>query len=91
LDLLDEIGKKRLVKSKVVVAGGGLSGKNSFAENYLTLSTPPDFVDDYRPPLDVMFGQSLGLFFSLQWNLRPDCPSPNGAISRVVQNVSIHS
>jgi tagatose-6-phosphate ketose/aldose isomerase len=39
----------------------------------------------------VIFGQVLGLFFSLRWNLRPDCPSPNGAISRVVQNVSIHS
>jgi hypothetical protein len=31
------------------------------------------------------------LFFSLRWKLHPDCPSPNGAISRVVQNVGIHS
>jgi tagatose-6-phosphate ketose/aldose isomerase len=41
--------------------------------------------------VDVIFGQVLGVFFSLRSNLRPDCPSPNGAISRVVQNVSIHS
>jgi tagatose-6-phosphate ketose/aldose isomerase len=47
--------------------------------------------DDYRPAVDVIVGQLLGLFFSLRCNLRPDCPSPNGAISRVVQNVSIHS
>jgi tagatose-6-phosphate ketose/aldose isomerase len=47
--------------------------------------------DDYRPAVDVIFGQLLGLFGSLRWNLRPDFPSPNGAISRVVQNVNIHS
>jgi len=33
----------------------------------------------------------LGLFFSMRWNLKPDNPSPSGAISRVVQNVLIHS
>jgi hypothetical protein len=31
------------------------------------------------------------LFFSLRWNLQPDCPSPNGIITRVVQNFTIHS
>jgi hypothetical protein len=31
-----------------------------------------DVPDDYRPPLDVILGQLLGLFFSLRWNLRPD-------------------
>ena len=91
LDLLDEIGEKRLVRSRVVVTGGGISGKDSFGEHYLTLPIPSGLADDYRPAVDVVFGQLLGLFFSLQWNLQPDCPSPNGAISRVVQNVSIHS
>jgi tagatose-6-phosphate ketose/aldose isomerase len=88
-DLLHEIGTKRLVKSRIVVAGGGISAGDSFAEHHLNL---PDAVeDDYRSPVVVIFGQLLGLFFSLRWNLQPDCPSPNGAISRVVQNVSIHS
>jgi hypothetical protein len=31
------------------------------------------------------------LFSSIRWDLMPDCPSPTGAISRVVENVSIHS
>ena len=90
-DLLEEIGNKRLVKSRVVVAGSRVSAVEPFAEHYL--APAPSFVlaADYRPPLDVIFGQLLGLFFSLQWSLRPDCPSPNGAISRVVQNVTIHS
>jgi tagatose-6-phosphate ketose/aldose isomerase len=90
-DLLDEIGKKQLVRSRIVVAGGGISRMDSFNEHYFMPATPSTLADDYRPVVDVIFGQLLGLFFSLQWELRPDCPSPNGAISRVVQNVSIHS
>jgi len=91
LDLLEEIGKKQLVRSRVVVAGAGIPVRDSYAEHYLTLSAQAIISDDYRPAVDVVFGQLLGLFFSMQSNLRPDCPSPNGAISRVVQNVSIHS
>lgn len=47
--------------------------------------------DYYRTPVDVMFGQLLGLFLSLHWGLKPDSPSPNGTINRIVQNVSIYS
>jgi tagatose-6-phosphate ketose/aldose isomerase len=90
-DLLEEIGKKRLVGSRVVVAGSEVSTMGPFTEHYLAPVTQLPVADDYRPPVDVIFGQLLGLFFSLRWNLRPDCPSPNGAISRVVQNVTIHS
>ncbi len=89
-DLLNEIGKKQLVKSRIVVVGNEIADGGSFAEHDLTASMPGDIGDDYRVPVDVMFGQLLGLFFSLQWKLRPDSPSPNGAISRVVQHVSIH-
>jgi tagatose-6-phosphate ketose/aldose isomerase len=90
-DLLQEIGNKRLVRNRVVVAARADSPLSPFAEHYLAPSVAFPATDDYRAPLDVIFGQLLGLFFSLRWNLRPDCPSPNGAISRVVQNVSIHS
>jgi D-galactosamine 6-phosphate deaminase/isomerase len=90
-DLLKEIASKRLVRSRVVVAGSGVSSMESFAEHYLARATSVRVADNYRPPVDVIFGQLLGLFFSLRCNLRPDCPSPNGAISRVVQNVTVHS
>jgi tagatose-6-phosphate ketose/aldose isomerase len=89
-DLLNEIGTKRLVKSRIVVAGSEIADRDSFTEHYLTAGISSEIGDDYRAPVDVMFGQLLGLFFSLQWKLRPDCPSPNGAISRVVQHVNIH-
>jgi len=91
MDLLEEIGNKRLVRGRIVVAGHSLARANSLAERCLAPSTPLIVADDYRPPVDVMFGQLLGLFFSLRWNLRPDSPSPSGAISRVVQNVNIHA
>jgi tagatose-6-phosphate ketose/aldose isomerase len=88
-NLLDEIGSKRLVTTRVVVAGGEVLGIDALAEHHLAPAGPFSVADDYRPAVDVIFGQVLGVFFSLRSNLRPDCPSPNGAISRVVQNVSI--
>jgi tagatose-6-phosphate ketose/aldose isomerase len=90
-DLLEEIGSKRLVRTRVVIAATGDSAIDSLAEHNLAPAGPVAVADDYRAAVDVIFGQLLGLFFSLRSNLRPDCPSPNGAISRVVQNVSIHS
>jgi tagatose-6-phosphate ketose/aldose isomerase len=90
MDLLEEIGNKRLVRSRIVVSGQSLSA-GTLADYCLSPGTPLTVADDYRAPVDVIFGQLLGLFFSLRWNLRPDTPSPNGAISRVVQNVNIHA
>jgi tagatose-6-phosphate ketose/aldose isomerase len=90
-DLLDEIRTKGLVKCRVVVGEAGSTANGSAAEHHLDLGASGAIDDDYRPAIDVMFGQLLGVFLSLQWNLQPDCPSPNGAISRVVQNFSIHS
>jgi tagatose-6-phosphate ketose/aldose isomerase len=89
LDLLEEIGKKRLVKARVAVTTSSQSVADRLAER--VLSSGAGVADDYRPPLDVIFGQLLGLFFSLRHGLKPDCPSPSGAISRVVQNVKIHA
>jgi tagatose-6-phosphate ketose/aldose isomerase len=90
-DLLEEIGSKRLVRTRVVVSGSGAPPMNPYAEHCLAPAGSLAVADDYRPAVDVIFGQLLGLFFSLRWKLQPDCPSPTGAISRVVQNVGIHS
>ena len=89
-DLLREIGAKRIAKRRVVVGGTELI-TDSYAEHYLAPTTNAGVADEYRAPVDVMFGQLLGLFSSIRWNLMPDSPSPDGVISRVVQNVNIHS
>ena len=88
--LLEEIGKKRLVRTRLAVTSGVNPSSGSFAEHHLDAGIGPSIPDEYRPPVDVLFGQLLGLFFSLRSNLKPDCPSPNGAISRVVGNISVY-
>jgi len=91
LDLLREIDKKRLGRIRVAVtatAGKDLSG---LADESLELDLPDNFADHYRPVLDVMLGQLLGLFASLRCGLKPDQPSPNGAITRVVQPIKLYT
>jgi tagatose-6-phosphate ketose/aldose isomerase len=91
ITLLEEIDKKRLAKTRVVVCQNPSPTFRTRAEQVLALNTSTPLPDDYRPPLDVIFGQLLGLFFSMRWDLKPDVPSPSGAISRVVPNILIHS
>lgn len=90
LDLLREVGGKRLARARVAIATNpeGLAGD---AEHVLAPDTAETIPDLYRPMLDVIFGQLLGLFASIRCGLKPDAPSPTGAISRVVQNVAIYS
>ncbi len=91
VDLLREIGSKGVVRTRVAVGIDCKRGFKGVAEHFLTPGLQISVPDLYRPPLDVIFGQLLGLFFSIRCNLKPDTPSPNGIISRVVQNVNIHS
>ncbi len=90
-DLLRELTRKRLVKTQIAVGGYSELPMDGLADRYLSPQIRQPVPDGCRPPVDVMFGQLLGLFFSLRWNLTPDRPSPNGAISRVVQNVTIYA
>jgi tagatose-6-phosphate ketose/aldose isomerase len=89
VDLLREIGSKDLVRTRIAVSSD-VSLLRADAEFVLAPDAPSNIPDLYRPVLDVVFGQLLGLFASIQIGLKPDVPSPNGAISRVVQNVEIH-
>lgn len=89
VDLLREIGSKELVRTRVAVATQP-DLLRADVEYLLTPQSQLPIPDLYRPVLDVIFGQLLGLFASIQCGLKPDIPSPNGAISRVVQNVDIH-
>ena len=89
-DLLREIGNKGVVQTRVAVGIGVTSELKAACEYFVTSGSELAIPDAYRPPLDVIFGQLLGLFFSIRCNLKPDVPSPNGVISRVVQNVEIH-
>jgi tagatose-6-phosphate ketose/aldose isomerase len=89
LDLIEEVRRKRLVKLLVVVAPESTSQLERLADHVLSLNTP-DLADEYRAPADVILAQVLGLFCSLKLGLQPDCPSSNGAISRVVSHLNIY-
>jgi len=88
-DLLQEVGQKGVVGERIAV--GPSSMKRDFescCESYLSIED--DIADSYRPVLDVIFGQLLGLYFSVAHQLKPDAPSPGGVINRVVQKFRIY-
>ncbi|HLX84086.1 MAG TPA: hypothetical protein VKR59_09315 [Terriglobales bacterium] len=91
LDLLREIRDKRLAGITIAIAPQRLPGLESLADYVISLEAPTTLKDEYRPPVDVMFAQLLGLFSSLNAGLRPDHPSPSGAINRVVAHLQIYS
>jgi tagatose-6-phosphate ketose/aldose isomerase len=88
-DLLREIGEKGIVAECIAI--GPMSEKaeiEPYCESYLVVEE--DIPDAYRPVLDVIFGQLLGLYCSVARELKPDSPSPGGVISRVVQKFRIY-
>jgi tagatose-6-phosphate ketose/aldose isomerase len=89
VDLLREIGAKRLARTRVAVALSD-TGLRGDADHVLAPETSASIPDLCRPVLDVLFGQLLGLFASIEAGLKPDTPSPSGAISRVVPDIGIY-
>jgi tagatose-6-phosphate ketose/aldose isomerase len=49
-----------------------------------------NIAEDFLPVCEIVAGQLLGFYKSLQLGLMPDAPSVNGSISRVVQGVNIY-
>ena len=90
LDLLEEVTAKQLAKNIVLVASAVELDKKRLAKLGLILTLDDKVADCYRPPADVLVGQLFGLFASIGLGLKPDSPSPQGAISRVVSQVRIY-
>ncbi len=90
IGLIDELKAKNVVKDIVLIAP---RSADSFADenNRIALDLPADLNDNYRPPLDVIFAQCLGLFSSVRRNIKPDTPSSDGKIQRVVSEIKIGS
>ena len=85
IDLVREVRAKEVVRTIVCVGAEEGSADHSLYCNALT-----GIGDAYRPAVDVIFGQMLGLFSSVELGLRPDSPSPEGVISRVVPPFTIY-
>lgn len=91
LDLLREIDRKRLGRARAVVTAQSGEDAASLVDYTLSLESAEKFSDYYRPVLDVMLSQMLGLFFSMRCGLMPDQPSPAGTITRVVAPIKLYS
>jgi tagatose-6-phosphate ketose/aldose isomerase len=89
LDLLEELKEKRLAAETVIIAPQVTKRMTALSKNVLSLGGDGSFPDAYRPPVDTIFGQLIGLFSCIANNGLPDTPS-KGAISRVVSNVKIY-
>jgi tagatose-6-phosphate ketose/aldose isomerase len=86
VDLLNEIRAKQVVRTIVAIGQTDpASDHNLYCEAF------DDVPDAYRPVVDVIFSQMLGLFSSIELGLKPDSPSPNGLISRVVEKFAIYA
>jgi tagatose-6-phosphate ketose/aldose isomerase len=90
LDLIQEIYDKELTAKCLLVVPGKCRKASEFQQTTLFLGFDIEIPDFYRPPVDVLVGQLLGLFASLREGVRPDAPSPHGAINRVVSHVTIY-
>jgi tagatose-6-phosphate ketose/aldose isomerase len=92
LDLLKEIKAKKIGSTQCVVCECVPQGEKALAHQWIEFEIPGGggLLDEFRPPLDVLFAQLLGVFSSLRYRLRPDAPSKRGVINRVVQGVKIY-
>ena len=91
LDLLEEVRDKKLAKGIVMIAPKiRPDDEKRLAKIGAVLPVELSLADCYRPPVDVFIGQLFGLFASIKLGLKPDAPSPGGAISRVVSKVRIY-
>lgn len=91
LDLLRELNEKKLGLLKVMI-GEQIPGE-LVRENDLVLECQglSEVGDDNFPVIDVMAGQLIAFFRCLEEGLRPDSPSEDGVISRVVQTFKLHT
>jgi tagatose-6-phosphate ketose/aldose isomerase len=90
VDLVRELNRKKLGARKVIV-GPAVPDDIVSAEDVVI--DPPGLAsvaDEDAPVLDVVVGQLLAFFRCLHIGLRPDSPSDEGVISRVVGDFAIH-
>jgi len=89
-DLIRELGRKQLGLSKLIVGEDipeDLVGNTDVALECTGLS---EVGDENASIVDVVVGQLLGFFRCLKEGLRPDSPSEQGIITRVVESFTLH-
>jgi len=92
-DLIKEIKEKKIGKALVVV-GRKITDEIKKESDYIIEYDPLDrfsINDELTPPINVIIGQLFGLFKSINLGFKPDSPSENGIINRVVKGVKVYN
>jgi tagatose-6-phosphate ketose/aldose isomerase len=89
-DLVRELNRKNLGARKVIVGHDVPDDLPGADDLVLDLAGLDAIGDDGAPLVDVLVGQLLAFFRCLSIGLRPDMPSDDGVISRVVEDFAIH-
>ncbi|MCD6469296.1 SIS domain-containing protein [Candidatus Bathyarchaeota archaeon] len=92
LDLMKDIYERKLGLTKIAVCCGSENEIERYVDHVIDVSCGGrhEIPDLCRPNVDVIVGQLLGLFTSLKLGLKPDTPSEEGVITRVVEGVKIY-
>jgi len=89
LDVVKELAEKRLGLLRLLV-GHDVPQNLAAAQDIVIPYCDINLGDEDLPALDVVVGQLLAFFRCLREGLRPDLPSENGVIHRVVQAFRLH-
>jgi tagatose-6-phosphate ketose/aldose isomerase len=91
LDLLQELDRKNLGLAKLLV--GDAIPQRAIRRQDFAIECPglAKFDDDDAAVIHVVVAQLLGFFRCLEEGLRPDSPSENGIINRVVEGFPLHN
>jgi len=89
-DLIREIDQKSLGMMKVIVGDSVPSDLTRDRDVVIECPGLAELGEYTVPVVEVMVGQLLGFFRCMREGLRPDSPSENGVINRVVQSFALH-
>jgi tagatose-6-phosphate ketose/aldose isomerase len=89
-DLLREFDQKELGLLKLIVGEDVPADLVREGDVVLECKGLVNVGDENAPVIDVIVGQLLAFFRCLEEGLRPDSPSEDGVISRVVQTFALH-
>jgi tagatose-6-phosphate ketose/aldose isomerase len=91
MDMLRQLREREQGCGTLVVCDRADDAIRAVASHVVELFPEGDPIDDdYRVLTDVVVGQMLALFKSLDVGLKPDSPSATGTINRVVKGVVIY-
>jgi tagatose-6-phosphate ketose/aldose isomerase len=85
-DVIRELRQKKLGHAVVI---GRTDSDGELGHDFIP-AMAPDLPDDLRGPFEIIFPQLLAYHLSLASHLDPDNPSPDGVITRVVQQFQLH-